>query len=516
MKNSGKILRGGFWLLLVASITIGYFNISEASETEHYKFIPKDVDGVAVFDGRQISRKFIDRFRYNPREMEDVLPKNWSTGEDIEFYNIGLDPFYKVVVFHFQVEGRNYCALLLKCDTRSFLNFLEELPDMELVEEYETEDNVVCIKSFNAAFQKVTVCAGQGVGIYCFTIDGKSIDKNMQTKLNAFLSNAIKNPQDGLLASNKNFETFGSNNEDVGYWSNGETIGFGALSKDFVDSRTYFSFEQGEIVINSELEFKEENPLKPIVRPLNSEAPFAFSFMANEKRSWNFVEENVPASFLKFLQGYNGNFFFEINGHQFYQGHHIVDSIDEVTFETYDVVVKNEKLTPFPEFTTVFGVNDISAYRSSLNADTSYRLKDGFYEFEMIEGVTCYIKTLDSNVCISNNKEHINRLQKTSVSEIYATYSLKLDFVALKGNFPVKGDLGIGIPNMIVHTGFELLNFEKLHIDVVGLSDSKVKGSGAFKFKDAEMHSIDAVLDMVDLGFSNRGIIEGLLFQTER
>jgi len=516
MKNSGKILRGGFWLILIASITLGYFKISDESEIEHYRFIPNNVDGVAVFDGRQISGKFVDRFRYNPSGMEEVLPKNWSEGGGMEFKNIGLDPFYKVVLFHFKVEGRNYCALLLKCDTRAFMNFLEKRPDMELIEAYETADDGICIKSFDAAFKKVTVCLGQGVGICCFAVDGEPVEKNNQAELNAFLYNAIKNPQDGLLASNENFETFGSNKQDVAYWSNGETVGFGAISKDFVDSRTYFSLEQGEIVINSELEFSKESPLKPIVRPLNSDAPFAFSFMANENKAMNFVEDNIPTPFLKFLQGYNGNFFFEVNGHQFYQGYHVMDSIDEVTFETYEVVVKNEKLTPFPEFTTVFGVNDVAAYQAGLNADTNYQLNDGFYEFELIDGVTCYIKTLDSNVCISNNKDHIYRLEKMPVSEVYATYSLKLDFVALKGSFPVKGDLGIGIPNMIVHTGFDLLNFEKLHIDVVDLSDSTVKGSGAFKFKDAEMHSIDAVMDMVDLGFSNRGIIEGLLFQSER
>ena len=57
---------------------------------------------------------------------------------------------------------------------------------------------------------------------------------------------------------------------------------------------------------------------------------------------------------------------------------------------------------------------------------------------------------------------------------------------------------------------------EKLYVDVVEVTESKVKGHGAFKFKDPDRHSIEAILEMVELGISNRGIIEGMLFQSER
>jgi len=514
MKNSGKILRGGFWVLLIASICLGYFKITETSEVDHYKYIPSGVDGVVVFDARKISKKFVDRFRYNPGGLEDLMPNKLSSGEG-EFQNLGIDPFYKMVMFHFSLDNHNYGAFLMKCDSRTFLKFLDELPDIE----FQGEDNVsngIVTRNFELPVQKGTVCVGNGVGICCFSLDGNPIGNKEQDELNSFLTEGMIAPDQGLLASDSNFQDFSKVNEDVAYWSNGKTIGFGGMSNDFVDSRTYCSFEQGEVVIDAELDFLESCPLKPDVKALNSSAPFALSFMVEEQHSSKFVNEIVPKAFRKFLDGYNGNFFLEISGHQLYQGYHVADSIDEETFETYEVLVKNEMLTPFPKFTTVFGVNDIARYEENLKLDTAYQMKDEYYEFELLQGVPCCINVMKNNVCISNDQSQLKHIQNTPPEEIYATYSILLDFVALKESFPLKGDLGIGVPNVLVHTGFDMLNFEKLYVDVVEVTESKVKGHGAFKFKDADRHSIEAILEMVELGISNRGIIEGMLFQSER
>jgi hypothetical protein len=93
---------------------------------------------------------------------------------------------------------------------------------------------------------------------------------------------------------------------------------------------------------------------------------------------------------------------------------------------------------------------------------------------------------------------------------------LRLDFIALKESLPVKGDLGIGVPNMIVQTGFELLNFESVQIDVTEIQENTVRGKGSFKFKNHEAHSLVALLDMMNLAISNRGIIEAMLLQSDR
>ena len=69
---------------------------------------------------------------------------------------------------------------------------------------------------------------------------------------------------------------------------------------------------------------------------------------------------------------------------------------------------------------------------------------------------------------------------------------------------------------MIVQTGFELLNFESVQIDVTEIQENTVKGKGSFNFKNHETHSLIAILDMMNLAISNRRIIEAMLLQTER
>lgn len=516
MKNSGKILRVGFWIILIGSITIGFLKITDSSQTDHFKYIPKHVDGVMVLDGRQISKKLVERYRFTPGGLEDFLPKDLSGGDELKLENIGLDPFFKIPVFHFQMDGKYFFAGLFKCDTKLFLNYFKQKYGEELIEVYTSNESGISCQRYKSKKQDVTVCAGMGVGMYCSTVDGSILSDNTNEKLVSYLISALENPEEGLEATNPYFNSFISEQEDIGYWSNGESIRFGALTNGFTDSRTFFSFEKGEIEIVSELEYADESPLKNTIRPLTIDAPFAFSFMANDKESWSFIEQNVPSKFQHFFQGYNGNFFFEIKGHQFYQGTHVEDSLDVDTFDSFEVVVPNKKLTPFPKFITVFGVNDLPLYVENLNSDTAYKLHNGCYEFDLINGVKCYLKALDSNVCISNSIDCIEEITMEPLNSLYATYSLRLDFIALKESLPEKGDLGIGIPNMIVQTGFELLNFESIQIDVSGIHENKVTGYGSFKFKNHEDHSLVALLDMMNLAISNRGIIEAMLSQSER
>ncbi|MDG2332448.1 MAG: hypothetical protein P8M05_12720 [Flavobacteriales bacterium] len=516
MKNSGKILRAGFWLILIGSIALGYFKITESSQTEHFKYIPKQVDGVMVLDGRQISKKLVERYRFDPSGLEAILPKEALDGDDVQLENIGIDPFYKIPVFHFQIDKKYFIAGLIKCDTKLFLKHFKQRYGDELIEIYNSLESGVVCQRYQSKNQDVTICAGLGVGIYCSTVDGNVLSDSGNQALMTYLVSALEDPQDGLAAVNPYFASFISEKEDIGYWSNGKTKGFGALINGFTDSRTFFSFEKGAVEIASELEYADESPLKSSIRPLNIDAPFAFSFMANERESWSFIEQNIPTGFQHFFQNYNGNFFFEIKGHQFFQGFHMEDSIDIETFDSYEVIVPNKKLTPFPKFVTVFGMNDVAGYLDNLNSDSTYLLNKGYYEFDLINGVQCFLKVLDRNICISNSKACIEEIAMKPIAELYATYSLRLDFIALKESLPVKGDLGIGVPNMIVQTGFELLNFESVQIDVTEIQENTVRGKGSFKFKNHEAHSLVALLDMMNLAISNRGIIEAMLLQSDR
>ncbi|MDA8715197.1 hypothetical protein N9M27_04885 [Flavobacteriales bacterium] len=516
MKNSGKILRAGFWLIFIGSITLGFFKITESSQTDHFKYIPKQVDGVMVLDGRKISKKLIERYRFSPGGLEAILPKEAIGGEDVQLENIGIDPFFKIPVFHFQIDEKVFIAGLIKCDTKLFLKHFRQRYGDELNETYNSSESGIVCHRYQSKKQDVTICAGLGVGIYCSNVDGKALSDGGNEDLMNYLISALEDPQEGLESVNPYFASFISEKEDVGYWSNGETQGFGALTNGFTDSRTFFSFEKGAVEIASELEYADESPLKNTIRPLTTKSPFALSFMANERQSWSFIEQNVPTRFQHFFQNYNGNFFFEIKGHQFFQGFHIEDSIDTDTFDSFELIVPNKKLTPFPKFVTVFGMNDVSGYLDNLNADSTYVVNNGYYEFDLINGVQCFLKVLDSNICISNSKECIEEIAIKPIADLYATYSVRLDFIALKESLPVKGDLGIGVPNMIVQTGFELLNFESVQIDVTEIQENTVKGKGSFNFKNHETHSLIAILDMMNLAISNRSIIEAMLLQTER
>jgi len=515
MKYSGKIVRAGFWLLLIAAVIVGYFKISKTSATDHYQYIPNNVDGVLAFDLRKIGKKVIEKYRFNPPELGELLPDDLTEVDDVELQNLGLDPFYKAVIFHFKVEDKIMAAALFKCQPRMFMGYFEKQHGESLEDVYGKDGSVVKIKRYQSTLQDVSVCVGNGVGIYCSTTDGSSLGEEYHDVLVPYLVSAIEHPENGLLASNKNFDQFKIDEHDVGYWSKGQTQSFGALSNEFIDSRTYFSFEQGEVAINSALSFDAKNPLKSEIKKLKSEAPFAFSFMATEESASGFIDQNVPSKFSQYFEGFSGDFFFEITGHQLFQGYHIEESMDE-NFNSVEVIVQDDDLTPFPEFLSVFSVTSVPAYFENLKSDSSIVEADGFYEFEMIKGMTCYISSVDNDICFSNNKESISKLGNKPLDDLYATYSVSLDFIALQGKLPTKGDMGIGVPNLFIQTGFRMLNFEKIQVDAVEIKDGKVYGEGAFVFKDPETHSLLALLDMMKMGISNRSMIEAIFNHTER
>jgi hypothetical protein len=515
MKNSGKIVRAGFWLLLITAVVIGYFKISKTSTTSHYQYIPKGVDGVLAFDLRKIGKKVIEKYRFNPPELGDLLPDDLTEVDDVELQNLGLDPFYKAVIFHFKVDDKIMAAALFKCQPRVFMGYFEKRHGESLEDVYSKDGSAVKIKRYKSTLQDASVCVGNGVGIYCSTTDGSALGEEYYSKLVPFLVEAIDHPENGLLASNKNFDHFKNDDHDVGYWSKGHTQSFGGLSKEFTDSRTYFSFEKGEVAIKSELSFETKNPLKDEIVKLNSDAPFAFSFMAKEESAPGFIEQNVPSKFRQYFDGFSGDFFFEISGHQLFQGFHVEDSTDD-NFNTIEVTVKDDDMTPFPEFLSVFSVKSVPSYFESLLKDSSIIEIDGFYEFEMIKGMSCFISSVDNDICFSNSKDLISKLGNKPLDEMYATYSVSLDFVALQGKLPVKGDMGIGVPNLFIQTGFRMLNFEKIQVDAVEVQEGKVIGEGSFAFKDAETHSLLALLDMMKMGISNRSMIEAIFNHTER
>lgn len=516
MKNSGKILRSGFWIILLGAIVIGYFKITDTSDTGHFKYIPNGVDGVAVFDGRRISKKFVERFRFNPAGLEEMIPEQIDEAEDIQLQKIGLDPYYKVAVFHFKIQDKNLVAALFKCEPRTFMKYFSDLHGNSLTDVYENSETGVKMKRFKSSLQDVSICAGPGIGIYCSTADGSALGSEYGEELIPFLTGAIENPEAGLLASNTSFSDFEDQHRDVGYWSVGVNQSFGALSDEFTDSKTYFSFEEGKVAIESELAFDGESPLKQEIRNLKSEAPFAFSFMADENSAWTFIEQNLPSRFHSYFTDFNGNFFFEITGHQLFQGYHVVDSVDEATFETYEVRVKNEQLTPFPEFLAVFSVNDPLAYNSVLDRDSNATCIAGFYEIEMIDGMKCYVSTNENNVCFSNSKKHVIAKAGKDLDALYATYGMRLDFIGLRENLPLSGDMGIGVPALFIHQGFGQLNFDAFQIDAVEITGNKVIGKGSFDFTDNELHSLDALIELANKGLAMKPVIEAILFQTDR
>ncbi len=516
MKNSGKILRVGFWIVLLSAVVIGFFRISGVSKSEHLKFVPAEADGVLVIDGKKISKKLIERFRYNPEGLTNMMPTDPEDIADAGVHKLGIDPGRKVAIFHFKVDGYNVAAALVKCEPRWFMNYFEDLHGDALEKTYENSETGVQIKRFTSTQQDVSICIAGGVGIYCSTVDGSILDAQYEKNLLPILKKALEKPEEGLIASNPSFAEFKGKDHDMGYWSVGAGHSFGALSNDFIDSQTFFSFDKGAVNVISELEFEGDCPVDEEIRKLDSDAPFAISFMAKRESAWSYIEENLPSRFHTYFKGFNGNFFFEITGHQLFQGYHIKDSIDELTFETYPVRIKNKELTPFPEFLAIFSVEDPAAYNAILDADTNIKCVDGFYEIEMIDGMTCFISSNENDICFSNSKGHVIANAKEDLDSKYATYSLRLDFLQLYDNFPVQGDMGIGVPNAMLQMGFNQLNFSRLYIDAEEIKGQKVIGKGAFEFIDPDQHSLDALMELASLGIQFRMMIDAIFHQSLR
>mgnify|MGYP000303371516 CR=1 FL=1 len=516
MKNSGKILRAGFWIILAAVIVVGYFKISEYSESEHLKYIPNNVKGVLVFDGRQVSKKVVERFQYNPGELKDLIPSDYEDLEEVNPLDLGIHPYHKIAAFHFDIADRHCAALLIKCDSRKFMGYFEGLHGEDFVPILEDASKGVIAKRFKSSIHDATVIAGPGIGIYCSKAKGEHFNKTeIKEILVPYLISAIAKNESGLLAQNESFAAFKEKNHDIGYWSQGENHSFGALTDDFLQSQTYLDFEQGKIDIKSELKFEGECPIKKEIKPINSNALFAFSFMANQESANHFVNQNIPSTFHTYFTDFSGNFFLEVTGHRLYQGYHIESEFDE-EFNEIEVVVPNDEETAFPEFIAIFSVNDPVAYNAALDADTTVECIDGFYEWEPINGMKCYISTKENDVCFSNSKDHIidRAGEDKNLGDLYATYSMVLDFENLKNHIPLSGDMGLPFHNVIIQQGFGQLNFKRLEVNATEISDNAIIGEGIFEFNDSEKHSIDALVELANRGYQMRSIIENMIIQT--
>lgn len=508
MKNSGQILRVGFWVLLFVAFVIGWWKLGGKANHIHLNYLPAQSSMVVTVDAHRMSETIIELIKEDPELLEDILPSE-PIEINKEIISFGVDPYADLVFFGMRAEDDLALGTIVKGNGMQLMRSFDKHLGEHWESAYSSEDGSVQIKKSKATDQDVLYGFNKEVFIGLIPLK-KNFSQASAPLYLTQLQEALEHPENGLMASKPEVKSKLEQDKDILLWTSGNRNDklFGDR---VVGTFTQFSFVEGVMDFETEYSFSSKEIFQsPVVSGLKKGIPASFGIQLHRSLANRFVSETIPPNLRSFFTGFDGRFCFEILGTQMIQGYHIETQFDEEAVEQ-EIRVPNKRKDPFPEFIGAIGIDTINLAQWPVT-DTLTFEGESLYSYEIFSGATIYMTFNKSGkeLVFGTDASMVAERKSTDLSAEFSTWNMHLDFIETGRSVPKGFNAGM-LNGTMLAIALQMLEFERLDFELLEFNETTATAKGTLLFKDAEVHSMVSLLKMVRQAFDNRDLFLMLL-----
>lgn len=496
--NKKNILRWSFWPIFILLLIVGYFIFTKKPDNSHLELIPKDVSAVVIVDSKKILNDYYQLLRYNPNEIDKVLPD--GEGEfELPTELPGISPLNKVALYVYQdMETK---------DEQYFKSMIVSV-----------DDKIAFLKTTNALKEKPTKKEHGNINVFHFKKDNKSLilsdnvgivieplnpsfemdieigqrHYEMVYGKDASRLNEASNSFADVLTTDKQMNIWVSSGEGVLQGMGGDQMG---INKLFNSQSIWINLEQKGIETHALMYLNDKSLL---VETETGEAELGehellkTSMSVNPEKFDEYFHNLLPADQTHITDSWTGKLCASIIGFRKKPVYQVITTyeFDEETFETYAVIdtVELSKRVNLPNFITSIEVEKPNEVLELIKNDSSIIQENGFWKLTVpnLLDEYIYLKVEESNLIVSSIP------YKFEYNPTYKTFAFSMNIQRLITDYPPKDMLqAIVIPSL--HK-FEFKSFE-MHHD--GITDEYLILHGQLKMGEENVHTLLQIIPFV-------------------